>query len=249
MLAGRWILSLGLAGVGGGASSAWCGQAVAGSPVAPATPVDGPEQLAARRPLLDGAAAAQTARAALERAGEVADLAVRGLLVEHAQSEAKRVRKALARAVERARETGDKARAAELGRLNVELTRLVRDLDAARAAGEPAAGEPDLAAAARRAAGIGDALAGLGGDPPRRVLGLAVWRVATGAHDAARATLAGALGAALLAALETGEPKPDADLLRRCRAAVAAVGAATAPSAGAGWSALARVAAEVTGGS
>jgi len=246
MLAGRWILVLGLAGVVGVGSLAWSGRAVAGSPASPEAPAGGPEQLAARRPLLDGAAAAQTARAALERAGAAADLAARGPLVERAQAEAKRARKALARAVDRAREAGDKARAAELGRLNVELSRLVRDLDAAQAAGEP---EAALVAAARRAAGLGDALAGIGGDPPRRVLGLALWRTAIGEDDATRGALAGALGAALLAALEAGEPKPDPDLVRRCRAAVAAVGASTPPAVAAGWSALARVAAEVTEGS
>ncbi len=241
MRLGRWILVgwLGaVAGVAGG-DRAFAGEGPPAGEVG-----SEPEALTEQQPLLGAAAVAQTARAALALAGTATDPAARGALVGRAQSEGKRLRKVLAQAVDRARQGGEKRRAAELGRLNVELSRLVREVDAARAGGEPEAIRAALAAAEARAAGLADALAALDGAPTRRALGLALWRTAA-TEDAERSALAGALGAALLAALEATEPKADADLIRRCRAALTAVAARTPAPGVAAWSALARVAAEV----
>ncbi len=242
MRLGRWIL---VGWLGTVAGVVWCDRAVAGEEPAAGEVAPEPEALTEQQPLLGAAAAAQTARAALALAGAATDPAARRALVGHAQSEGKRLRKVLAQAVDRARQGGEKRRAAELGRLNVELSRLVREVDAASAGGEPDAIRAALAAAEARAAGLADALAGLDGAPARRALGLALWRAAA-TEGAERGALAGALGVALLAALEATEPKADAELIRRCRAALAAVGARSPAPDVAAWAALARVAAEVT---
>ncbi|MBN2191363.1 MAG: hypothetical protein JW751_00985 [Polyangiaceae bacterium] len=192
-----------------------------------------------------------TSRASVEILGAALALSqgegratARRVLIGRAETEVKLVRRSLARTVDRARLGGDKARAAELGRINVELGRLERELRLLVESGDGEAGRAAVESSIRYADTVRGLLARAAGMPTVRVLGFAVWMVGKDG-SLERGALTRKLGPSLLHAAEMADPPPSPEVVARCREAWARATSSTPPPDEAAWESLVRVAAEL----